>query len=285
MASINALDTRAAGEPLVLIHGGGGTWRQWRPVIPFLADHEVLAVNLVGHLGGRPLPADAEASIDALVDGVERDMAARGWSTAHVAGTSLGGWVALELAKRGRARTCTAVAATAGWEKGDRGLRLVGIAYRFLHRAAQIMARDPARWSRRPRLRRLLYWHHFARIDRMDPAETAQLIVGVANCEILPRFLDWAREHGGPSGLDRIGCPVQLLFPSKDLVLPRRRHGDQLIQAMPHAEVHDLPGAGHVATWDEPELVARLIREFTSRHRTGSSDLPPTKVATPLQRH
>ena len=38
------------GEPLLLIHGAGGTWRQWRPVVPLLEPHhDVIAVNLVGH--------------------------------------------------------------------------------------------------------------------------------------------------------------------------------------------------------------------------------------------
>ncbi len=256
------------GEPIVLIHGGGGTWRQWRPVIPLLVPHhEVLALNLVGHWGGPSPPAGSEASVDLLVDGVERDMDAAGWSTAHVAGTSLGSWIALELAKRGRARTCTAIAPPGSWEKGgDRDLRLVAGLYRLFHRAAQLMARDPERWSRRPRLRRLLYWHHFARPDRMDPGDTAHMIVGVANCTILPEFLAWATEHGGPTGLEQIRCPVQLVFPTNDLVLPRRRHGGALVRAMPHARVRDMPGAGHVATWDDPEGVARAILEFTSSH-------------------
>jgi pimeloyl-ACP methyl ester carboxylesterase len=258
-----------AGDPIVLIHGGGGTWRQWRPVIPLLeARHEVLAVNLAGHWGGTPHPPGAPASIDTLVDGVERDLDLLGWSTAHVAGTSLGGLVGLLLAARGRARTCTAIAAIGGWQpEGDPGLRLVGRAYLLFLRVARLMARDPARWSRRPGIRHLLYWHHFARPERMDPSDTAHMIVGVANCTILPALLDWAMTHGGPSGLDQIECPVQLLFPSKDRVFPRRRYGQRLITAIPAAEVRDVPGAGHVATWDEPALVAQLILDFISRHR------------------
>jgi pimeloyl-ACP methyl ester carboxylesterase len=256
-----------SGEPIVLLHGGGGHWRQWRPVIPLLEPrHEVLAVNLVGHWGGPPPPTDVETGLDVFVSGVERDMDAAGWSTAHLAGTSLGGLVALLLAARGRARTCTAMATIGGWDKGgDLGLRLVARSYRLFIRVARLMARDPARWSRRPRLRRLLYWHHFARPERMDPVDTAHLIVGVANCTILPALFDWAREHGGPTGLDRIRCPVQLLFPEKDYVFPRRRYGPQLIELLPDAEVQDLPGVGHGATWEDPEVVARHILEFTGR--------------------
>ncbi len=262
-----------AGEPIVLIHGGGGTWRQWRPVIPLLETyHEVLAVNLVGHWGGPPPPPGVEPTIDVFVDGVERDMDAAGWTSAHVAGTSLGGWVALELAKRDRARTCTALATAGGWVRGgDRALTLVAHAYSLFQRVARLMARDPSRWCRRPRLRRLLYWHHFAHPERMDPGETARMIVGVANCTVLPGFIAWAKGHDGARELEQIRCPVQLLFPTKDLVLPRRRYGQRLIDALPAAEVHDLPGVGHVATWDDPQLVARHILEFISRaERAGS---------------
>jgi pimeloyl-ACP methyl ester carboxylesterase len=253
----------------VLIHGGGGTWQQWRAAIPLLeGDHEVLATNLVGHYGGAPRPQGAEASVDLFVDGVERDMDAVGWPTAHVAGTSLGGLVALVLAKRGRARTCTAIASMGSWKKGgDPGLRSVARSYRFFTRMTQLMARDPARWSTRPRLRRLLYWHHFAHAERMEPAYAAHMIVGVANATILPEFIDWAQEHDGPVGLEEIRCPVQLLFPTKDLVFPRRRYGERLTDAVPRAEVGSLPGAGHVAMWDDPQLVARSIVEFTSRQR------------------
>lgn len=89
-------------EPLVLIHGAGGTPRQWSPVVPLLTDaYDVHVPTLVGHWGGRPTPPGPRTSIDVLVDGVEADMDVAGLGTAHVAGTSLGSWVALELALLG----------------------------------------------------------------------------------------------------------------------------------------------------------------------------------------
>lgn len=257
-----------AGEPLVLIHGGGGTWQQWRAVIPLIeGHHEVLAPNLVGHYGGAALPDGAEASVDALVDGIERDLDDAGWPTAHVAGTSLGGLVALVLAKRGRARTCTAIAPLSTWRRGaNRGLDLVARSYGFFHAITKLMARDPARWSGRPRLRRILYWHHFAHAERMEPAYAAHMIAGMANATILPAFIDWAREHDGPDDLEQIRCPVQLLFPAKDLVFPPRIYRKRWARALPSAEVHSLPGVGHVAMSDDPQLVARAIVDFTSGH-------------------
>ena len=257
------------GEPLLLVHGGGGTWRQWAPTIPLLEpQHDVLAINMVGHWGGPPAPPADEVSLDVLVDGAERDMDAAGWETAHVAGSSLGGLVALVLARRGRARTCTAMNTVGGWDEGgDAGLRLVSRSYRLFHRGAQLLARDPARWTRRPRLRRLLYWHHFARTDRMNPVETAYLLRGMAHATILGDLLAWAQANEGPTGLDEIRCPVQVVFAERDRIFPRRRYEKRLVETLPHAEVHELPGAGHVATWDAPEAVADVLLRFTARHR------------------
>ena len=43
------------------------------------------------------------------------EMDALGWDTAHIVGNSLGGWVAFELERRGRARTLTGIAPAGGW--------------------------------------------------------------------------------------------------------------------------------------------------------------------------
>ena len=50
-----------------------------------------------------------------MADDVERRMDALGWDTAHIVGNSLGGWVAFELERRGRARTLTGIAPAGGW--------------------------------------------------------------------------------------------------------------------------------------------------------------------------
>src|SRR5207248_10823872 len=60
--------------------------------------------------GSAPLPHGVAPSIPMLAAAVEEQLDRLGWETAHVAGKSLGGWVALELARRGRARTVVAIA-------------------------------------------------------------------------------------------------------------------------------------------------------------------------------
>ncbi|MEA2421140.1 MAG: hypothetical protein QOF55_239, partial [Thermoleophilaceae bacterium] len=107
-----------AGSPLVCVHGFTDTWRTWDLVLPLLErHHDVLAPTLPGHAGGPPLPADVNH--DVLADSVERAMDEAGFATAHIAGNSLGGHVALQLAARGRAESVVALAPGGGWATGD----------------------------------------------------------------------------------------------------------------------------------------------------------------------
>src|SRR5918995_616706 len=88
-----------SGEPLVLIHGIGHTWRGWKPMLPELERRfDVLSVDLPGHGHSEPLPAGTESTPEALADAVERQMLGAGFDSAHLAGNSLGGWISFELA-------------------------------------------------------------------------------------------------------------------------------------------------------------------------------------------
>ncbi len=47
------------------------------------------------------------------------------------------------------------------------------------------------------------------------------------------------------------------------VLLPRQAR--RVAEAIPGAELHMLPGLGHLAMWDDPELCAKLILEFAGR--------------------
>jgi pimeloyl-ACP methyl ester carboxylesterase len=92
------------------------------------------------------------------------------------------------------------------------------------------------------------------------------MVAGAAGMDSLEQGIAWGNEYGGARGLGEVGCPVLLAFPEKDLILPRRRYGERLVRALPHADVVDLRGVGHCAMVDDPALVARTILDFTARH-------------------
>ena len=108
-----------AGPPLVLLHPLGSSRRVWDPVLPALAaHHDVIAVDLPGFGDSPPLPPDVEPSpavLGAAVAGLLDDL---GVTTPHLAGNSLGGWVALELADLRPAASLTLLAPAGLWRHG-----------------------------------------------------------------------------------------------------------------------------------------------------------------------
>ena len=96
---------------MLLVHGFAGTPATWTPLLPALEQHhDVLAPTLLGHSGGPGYLAGSPATPAAMADALERDMDSAGFDQAHLVGNSLGGWLALELAVRGRALSTTALA-------------------------------------------------------------------------------------------------------------------------------------------------------------------------------
>ena len=105
-----------SGPPLVCLHGFTDTWRTWELILPALErKHDVLAVTLAGHAGGPPIAG--EISNATLADAVERAMDEAGLASARILGNSLGGYVSLQLASRGRAQSVVALAPAGGWAR------------------------------------------------------------------------------------------------------------------------------------------------------------------------
>src|SRR4051812_22024434 len=142
-----------AAEPLVLIHGFSGTAGIWEPILPALREHhDVTAVTLLGHCGGEPFPAGVQPSLAAAAHGVERDMDAAGLERAHIVGNSLGGWLALELAHRGRALSVVALSPAGGWEPGSKEEHRLKPYFKFLHATLRVAGPRAEALSKRPGL-------------------------------------------------------------------------------------------------------------------------------------
>ena len=102
---------------LALVHGLGSAGNIWKTLHPGLEDSfAIYPVDLPGH-GSAPLddePLDPRSLAAAIVEALEKD---HGVSEFHVAGNSLGGWIALELAAQfpDRVKSVTALAPAGLW--------------------------------------------------------------------------------------------------------------------------------------------------------------------------
>jgi pimeloyl-ACP methyl ester carboxylesterase len=263
MSSLRNIDYHRGGadEPLVAIHGIGSAWQAWSPVLPALeARHDVLALSLPGY--GRSAPLPAEPTVPALTDAVERSMDAAGLDAAHLAGNSLGGWIAAELAKRGRARSVVALSPAGLWT--PRELRYTVAVLRASRAGARVLARRADAAVATPVRRRVLFGHLCARPERMDPDDAALQLRLLAGSPSFSETLTWTAAGHRPAGLERIGVPFRVAWGERDLVLPPRQ-GPRWARLVPGAELVELPRLGHVPMSDDPGLVARTVLEVTSR--------------------
>src|SRR3954453_6422344 len=102
-------DRSGSGEPVVLIHGVGSFWQAWKPVIESLrGERDVIALDLPGFGGSPTLPIGVVPNARALAGAVAEFLDSLAVERPVVGGNSLGGWVALELARQGRARAVVA---------------------------------------------------------------------------------------------------------------------------------------------------------------------------------
>jgi pimeloyl-ACP methyl ester carboxylesterase len=262
VSELTDLHREGSGTPIVLLHGLNGSWRTWRPVIPLLArNHEVIALTLAGHRGATPIPP-GPVGIDALADDMESRLDAAGIKRAHLVGNSLGGWLALELAQRGRGTSVVAFAPAGCWTK-PRDLARVG-------RLLRLARRSNRPWVHklvvRPRVRRAMFRSAMDRADLIPAEEMAGMFDDLSACTILDGLLENLMQTGSLQQLTiPDDCPVRIAWPMKDRTIPWERYGVPYQQLLPKMDLVRLTGAGHVPIYDNPELVARTVVEFTDK--------------------
>src|SRR4051812_21156464 len=261
-----------AAEPLVLIHGFSGTAGIWEPLLPALREHhDVTAVTLLGHCGGEPFPDGVAPSFDALADGVERDMDAAGIEKAHLVGNSLGGWLALELAHRGRALTVVALSPAGGWEPGSREEKRLNPYFKRTYRLLQFAGPRAEALSRRPGLRKMVLRDIASFPERVPPRAAADMIRGSYECPAFLELLDSLTEGGPATDLSGIDVPVRIAWGTKDRIIPLEGYSPRLLRLVPGAQLVRLEGLGHCPQSDDPAGVARTILEMTARAEVPST--------------
>lgn len=260
------------GRPMLLLHGIGSTWRVFRPVLPALeACHDVLAIDLPGFGLSSPLPPDRPPSIETMADAAEGALDAAGLGRAHLVGNSMGGWIALELARRGRALGVVGLAPAGFWSDAEASWASAVLTAQIA--GARTLLPFVDRLLARPGLRgaffRLLVSHP-ERVPVEAAVESVRMLVG-SSATFGPMRRSMLAH--APTGLAAISCPVLIAWGTKDRLLFLRQ-GARAAREIPGARLELLPGLGHLPTLDDPELTARTILRFCAEVDARATDSP-----------
>ncbi|MCB0254843.1 MAG: alpha/beta fold hydrolase [Anaerolineae bacterium] len=240
-----------AGEPLVFIHGLGGSRADWELQVPSLAPpYRVITPDLRGH-GLSPKPAGPyrielfAADVAMLL----RRIVAR---PAHVVGLSLGGAVAQQLALDApdlvRSLVLVNTAArfmSAGWRKRLMGVRRFAATYLG---GMQAVAEDVAQ-QLFPRLEQAaLRSEAVQRLTANDPRTYRDSLMAVARFDSTDR-------------LSSIACPTLVISGDQDYAVPMaaKRH---LAEQIPNSKLVVIPHSGHATPADQPEAFNEALLTF-----------------------
>jgi pimeloyl-ACP methyl ester carboxylesterase len=244
-----------AGEPVVLIHGVGSQWQVWQPLLPALErERDVIALDLPGFGGSPSLPIGVVPNASALADAVAAFLDELGIERPVIGGNSLGGWVALELAARERARAVVAVSPAGfaeGWENVVGRMQLLNA-----WRGARM--RGVTEWMiRRPRGRVLAFGSMMGRPGNLPIGAGLEASRNLAESVAFENTVATLTRDRFRDA-DSVRVPVTLVWGTHDLVLfPWQAR--RALRELPNARHVPLPGAGHVPTWDDPDAIVREL--------------------------
>lgn len=264
-----AHERQGNGEPLVLIHGLGGSRRIWDPVLGLLAtEREAIAVDLPGFGGSAPLPDGVAPTAANLGAAVSEHCAALGIERPHVAGNSLGAWAGLEMAKAGRAASVCAISPAGLWARplGPRRVDSHGWALRLRPLLSLLIA------SRRAR--RAFLSTTVAHPERLTRAEAKALVHDWLEAPAYAAANQQMRAHVFEHP-EQVGVPVTVAWGTADRLVARPRPE----RMPPGSRYVELTGLGHTPTWDDPERVAELLLEASSYSGSGRASPGQAPVA------
>lgn len=205
-----------------------------------------------------------KVSTGGFVDAVERAMDAAGFDAAHLVGNSLGGYLALRLAARGRATSVVAFAPAGGWALGDRSYEGLLQAQRMLQEQMKAAAPQAEALVATPEGRRRASQLITTNFEHIPPDLLAHQMLGIASCKAAVPLIENALRDGWTLDAERITCPVRIVWGTADKLLPWpqatvRYRNDWL----PLADWVTLDGIGHCPQLDVPVEAAQMILGFT----------------------
>lgn len=252
------------GKPLLLIHGIGGSWRSWLPVLDGLAAHrEVIAIDLPG--SGKTLPLQGENSISTLADAVTSFIHRNQLTGIDAVGSSMGARLVLELVRRGNI-VGSAVALDPGgfWKGLETHFFYTSIAFSIrLVRLLNAIGLLPA-ITKYAVSRSLLFAqfsaHPWKLSARLVLDELRSYVAAPSFDELLYNLAYGEKQKGCRSGF--IKHPLVIGWGKQDRIcLPSQ--AKRALELFPDAELHWFNNCGHFPQWDQPQETIKLILETT----------------------
>lgn len=238
------------GDPLILIHGGHGSWLHWVRNVEYLAQHhEVWVSDLPGYGDSDP---PGSPGLEGLVDATcsSLDMLLGPSRPVRLIGFSFGGLIAATLAARRPAVVQLALLGPAG----HGGIRRP----RGELQAWQGLPTGSPEWNAAMRHNLLVHMLHApSRIDDLA------LQVHGQSC-LATRFHSKkiSRASGLQPALDAYAGPVLMVWGEHDVTADPRTLGPQLTRAWPQRELEVIEDAGHWVQYEMAERVNALIQAW-----------------------
>ena len=256
---------RGSGKPLLLIHGLGGSWRSWSPILDALAaERDAIAVDLPGF--GETPPLRGKVTIATLADAVTLFLDAQGLRGVDVVGSSMGARLVLELARRGVVGAVVALDPGGfwrGWERGAFSLS-IGLSIKLVRLLQPVMPLITASPLGRTLLFAQLSARPWALPADVTLTEMRTFAASPSFEPLLHELVHGAAQQGLPAG--SAGAPIVIGWGRADRVcFPNQAKRAQ--EAFPDARVHWFERCGHFPQWDAPDETVRLILE-TTRYST-----------------
>ena len=190
-------------------------------------------------------------------------MSARGIERAHVAGNSLGGWLALELARRGFARSVVALSPAGGWTT-PADYRKVARPFRIFFALMPLILFLSTLFLGFAWVRRALGRQTMEHGDRVPESDFRESLRAMANTRILPGLLRSMGLHGAMTPIPASDTPIRIAWSERDRDIPFDRYGQPMLDRVAGVQATTVGGAGHVPMYDAPEQVAAQILEVTT---------------------
>ena len=252
------------GLPLLLLHGLVGSSRNWRQNITFLAQNSaVYAIDLF-NMGKSDRVLGLDASLEATADRIVACMAALGLDRADIAAHSHGGAIAMMLASRHPERVRRLVLFAPANPFCDLGRQLIRFYCttpgRYL---ARLLPSIPI-WAKSIALGRMYGDPSRIADDSLDGYISGLNIPGTVD-HVLQIVRRWHVDMGElRDALSRLTAkPTLLVWGDRDRAVGLAS-GRQLQQILPQSQLMVLPGVGHIAFEELPDVCNQAMRDWLS---------------------